>query len=92
MLQAYTEHSLITININHNTFEAEQVWRRDWRNYSKDSICSRLAILDWNFESDSVQAYWNELENQLIALIDLVDKEICHAVTGYVGVRSSYRY
>ena len=73
MLQTYTDHSLITININHNKCEAEQVCRRDWRNYSKNSICSRLAILDWNFESDSVQAYWSELENQLIALIDATD-------------------
>ena len=26
--------------------------------------------MGWDFKSDSVQAYWNELENQLIAIID----------------------
>ena len=25
---------------------------------------------NWDFKSDSVQAYWNELENQLVNIID----------------------
>ena len=29
-----------------------------------------LGEKNWDFTSDSVQAYWNEFENQLISIID----------------------
>ena len=31
-----------------------------------------LGALDWNFKSDLVQDYWNELENQLIVIVDKI--------------------
>jgi hypothetical protein len=27
---------------------------------------------DWTFESDSVQGYWNKIENKLVSIIDIV--------------------
>ena len=30
----------------------------------------KLQALEWNFKSDSVQDYWNELEIQLIGVAD----------------------
>ena len=29
-----------------------------------------LAQYDWEFKSDTVQAYWDQLENQIIATMD----------------------
>ena len=31
--QAYTDHTLITFNINEKTTSLDKVWRRDWKNY-----------------------------------------------------------
>ena len=66
----FTDHSLITFEIKREKNPAGISWKRDWRLYDKESLCRKLFLLNWNFTSDSVQAYWNELENQLIGVID----------------------
>ena len=39
--------------------------------YNKKELCKRLlSTLDCDFKSDLVQNYWNELENQLVAVLD----------------------
>ena len=38
--------------------------------YTKEDLNNRLTTKDWNFESDGVQDFWNELENQLIEIVD----------------------
>ena len=50
--------------------DQESTWKRDWRHYSKKKLCERLARINWNFESDLVQDFWNELESQLITVVD----------------------
>ena len=50
--------------------QRENSRRRDWRLYDRESLCGRLSLLNWNFTSTSVQAYWDELENQLVSVID----------------------
>ena len=61
---------IISFKINQETVTEDSVWKRVWRKYSKSEHCWRLAAQDWDFTSDSVQDYWNELENQLITVID----------------------
>ena len=36
------------------------------------TLTSELSVLDWNFSSDLVQDYWNQLEVQLMAVIDKI--------------------
>ena len=36
------------------------------------TLTSELSVLDWNFSSDLVQDYWNQLEVQLIAVVDKI--------------------
>ena len=64
---------LISFNINQETINEQTIWRRDWRKYSKETLLSKLGLLNWSFELDSVQDYWNELENQLIGVVDSVE-------------------
>ena len=45
---------------------------RKIKQLQKDSLLSKLQALEWNFESDSVQDYWNELEIQLVGVADEV--------------------
>ena len=56
--------------LNQETITSHPVWRRDWRNYSKELLDNALNLNDLNFKSDSLQAYWNELETQLIRVVD----------------------
>ena len=58
------------INIKQEKNPAGMSWRRDWRLYDRESLCRKLSLLNWNVTSDSVQAYWDELENQLVRVID----------------------
>ena len=66
----YTDHELITFKINQEKNSPSVTWKRGWRKYSKDQLCQKLTQLHRNFTSDSVQAYWNELENQLVNVAD----------------------
>ena len=34
------------------------------------ALVERLAKKNWDSDSDSVQSYWNEFENQLIEIVD----------------------
>ena len=66
------DHHFDTFKINQNTNLPDPAWRRDWRKYDKPTLISELEALDWNFKSDLVQDYWNQLENQLIAVVDKI--------------------
>ena len=54
---SFTDHYLISFTISQQKCNIKSTWSRDWRNYSKEAL---------NTKSDSVQAYWNKLENQLL--------------------------
>ena len=66
----FTDHALIMFTTSSTKSEPNVELRRDWRNYSKEGLCQILAQRNWDFNSDSVQAYWNQFENQLVAVVD----------------------
>ena len=70
----FTDHALVQFMVLNSKLEPNIEWRRDWRNYSKEKLCNALVQHDWAFKSDTVQAYWDQLENQLIVIVD----EICN--------------
>ena len=70
--QPYTDHSLISFKINHEKVTPNSIWSRDWRKYDKMTLICELSVLDWNFSSDLVQDYWNQLEVQLIAVVNKI--------------------
>jgi hypothetical protein len=45
-------------------------YKRNWKRYNKEKLIEMLKNKNWAFESDSVQGYWNEIENQLAGIID----------------------
>ena len=67
---AFTDHGLIMFQISSKKSELEHSIRRDWCNYSKEKLGQALARHDWDFTSDSVQAYLDQLENQLVTIVD----------------------
>ena len=66
----FTDHALVLFTISSSKSEPEIELKRDWRHYTKEKLNHALAQHEWSFESDSVQAYWDQLENQLVAIVD----------------------
>ena len=46
--------------------------QRDWRKYNKESLNEKLKIINWKIEDENVQDYWNNFENKLISVVDLL--------------------
>ena len=64
------DHLIITFCINEKIKSPEPCWRRNWKNYNSETLNGRLAHENWIFEADSVQDYWNILENKIINIVD----------------------
>ena len=58
--------------INQEKEKQEQTFKRDWRGYIAEELRQELLLQDWEFQSDSVQGYWNQLENQLVGVVDSI--------------------
>ena len=66
------DHLIVTMDISiARTGPAESI-RRDWRNYSKEVLCSKLGVVDWVLDITDVQEYWNVFENKLVCIVDEV--------------------
>ena len=53
--------------INNNTS-----YRRNWLKYDKNLLNSMLLEVDWDFQDDTVQGFWNSFENGILGVIDLL--------------------
>ena len=61
----FTDHALVQFTISSSKSEPKKELKRDWRHYTKEKLEHTLVQHEWAFKSDSVQAHWNELENQI---------------------------
>jgi hypothetical protein len=52
----FENHVMISVTYSETTQECEIICERDWKNYSKSSVCSLLAKQDWSIEPDTAQA------------------------------------
>ena len=66
----FGDHVLVEFIIDAKKCEAVLKKCRDWRNYSKDLLNTKLAGVDWNINISDVQQYWNMFENLLINVVD----------------------
>ena len=46
--------------------------KRNWCDYSPESLCLKLASVDWSNDSADVQVAWNDFENKLITIVDSI--------------------
>ena len=70
MMYIKVVYSLISFTLTQDLSKPSTIWRRDWRRYSKDSLLVKLQALEWNFQSDLMQDYLNELKTQLVVVVD----------------------
>ena len=50
----------------------KEIYRRNWKKYSKTILLNELSKQDWQIKKDSVQSYWNEFESNLVKVIDKI--------------------
>ncbi len=59
----------IILNLNLNKPVITLTKRREWRNYSKELLCAELKSKDWSIKLESVQAWCDIIENNIIAVV-----------------------
>ena len=64
------DHKLVMFEIASRQEPPKIYLRRNWKNYSKSKLLEALAVTNFSFETDSVQASWNLFENSLIDIVD----------------------
>ena len=64
------DHMLISCEIVAFKSPKKVIMKRDWRNYSKDTLIMKLKILSTLPRTNCVQETWNKFENILINIID----------------------
>ena len=66
----FGDHLILCFNYHEEKPILKPLYKRNWQHYNKDKLIVMLTNKNWTFESDSVQGYWNEIENQLAGIID----------------------
>ena len=66
------DHLCVIYCLNTSKVTPRVLLKRDWRYYSKDNLELELGKNDWSFDADSVQEYWNILENKIINIVDAI--------------------
>ena len=52
---------MVVLNVNVTKPENVKLFRRDWRNYSKDKLLNQLNTVEWCDKIDNVQELWNDI-------------------------------
>ena len=68
----FGDHEMIFCHYNDAKVTPSYTKRRNWRHYTKEKLNSILSQTSWTILSDSVQDTWNEIENKLIKIVDIV--------------------
>ena len=66
------DHVLITFTINSESKLNQEVFKRNWRNYSKHLLIEKLNSENLNIDTDDVQTYWNCFESILVDIVDQI--------------------
>ena len=66
----FGDHRLIIFCICASKILIEPNLHRDWRKYSKDSLCCLLSDVEWSIDIDDVQGFWNDFETKIIKVVD----------------------
>ena len=66
----FGDHLAIIVNYLEEKPPIKLTQKRNWHHYSKDQLLRSLSMCDWSFDGDTVQEYWNLLENKLAGVVD----------------------
>ena len=72
IIPPFGDHVLITFAINSESKLNQEVFKRNWRNYSKHLLIEKLNSENLHIDTDDVQTYWNCFESILIDIVDQI--------------------
>ena len=64
------DHKLITFDVAAEKQQIKPLLKRNWHSYTKPKLLQALATVNFNFETDQVQNYWDKFEASLLPIID----------------------
>ena len=70
VIPPFGDHLMISFEIIHNQAPTINIYRRNWQNYTKESLQQKLLIQNWDIENEDVQGFWNSFESILVTVID----------------------
>ena len=66
------DHYVVIFEILNNPEPTKISIKRSWQSYSKQSLLTELAGVDFNILTDDVQSTWNNFESVLLPVIDKI--------------------
>ena len=63
---------IVLCSIDENADLPIKTWRRDWRKYSREMLNNELSKITFDLDIKDVQGMWNNIENHLIRVADLL--------------------
>ena len=67
---SFGDHILIMFSIGSKKSDNKELYKRNWKTYSKNLLLVELAKANWQIQNDDVQSYWNQFESTLIEIVD----------------------
>ena len=64
------DHRLVKFVINAKKQQIKPQMKRNWHFYTKEKLLEALALVNFNFETDQVQSFWDKFESSLLPIID----------------------
>ena len=64
------DHRLVKFVINAKKQQIKPLMKRNWHFYTKEKLLEALAPVNFHFETDQVQSFWDKFENSLLPIID----------------------
>ena len=68
----FGDHKLISFTTTIEKIPLTEIFKRNWKNYSKEALLTELSKQNWLIKKDSVQSFWNEFESKLVEIVDII--------------------
>ena len=72
VVPVFGDHLLVFFDFSIGTGNKNIIWKRDWRLYSKELLCTELSRINWDLNVPDVQHCWNLFECKLLEVVDKV--------------------
>ena len=72
LVPIFGDHLLIFFYYSFSNKNKIITWKRDWRFYSKEALCEKMSIINWNINVTDVQHFWNLFECLLVGIVDSI--------------------
>ena len=66
------DHKIIIMELSDAAVTPSKIIKRSWKNYSCDKLNEGLSGCVFDYSITNVQHFWNNLENQIVNVIDVV--------------------